>query len=132
MKVSKALSISELVEKSLALNPKGTVKIEFGNSRFDTRQMYPGGFISEGEDLIVSLVPDFTHCKAIGRGGSCGTTDTGEECCAPEAAEQPKAQLDDLAVASACAPGSVCCCSLANNNTRTTNEKKIGSMYGKQ
>src|SRR3546814_12840644 len=31
MKVSKALSIIELVEKSLALNPKGTVKIEFGH-----------------------------------------------------------------------------------------------------
>lgn len=88
MKVSKALSIIDVVEKSLPLNPKGTVKIEFGNSRFDTRQMYPGEFVSEGENLIVRLVPDFTQCKAIGRGQSCGD-----------------APLENLAVAS----GRGCC-----------------------
>ncbi|HYH55578.1 MAG TPA: DUF6428 family protein [Anseongella sp.] len=109
MKASKALSIIDVVEKSLPLNPKGTVKIEFGNSRFDTRQMYPGEFISESGNLIVNLVPDFTQCKAIGRGGSCGTTAAGEECCTPEAVEKPKVQPENLAAASGCAPGSGCC-----------------------
>src|SRR5215217_527032 len=59
MKVSKALKIVDLVEKSLPLNPNATVKIEFGNSRFDTRQMYPGEFASDGETFTVNLVPDF-------------------------------------------------------------------------
>jgi hypothetical protein len=45
MQVSKALSIIDIVEKKLPLNPNGTVKIEFGNSQFDTRQMYPAQFI---------------------------------------------------------------------------------------
>src|SRR5579862_8720371 len=41
MKVKKALSIVDIVEKMLPLDPNGTVKIEFGNSEFDTRQMFP-------------------------------------------------------------------------------------------
>lgn len=111
MQVSKALSIVKIVEKSLPLNPLGTVKIEFGNSRFDTRQMYPGEFIIEGNNLIVSLSPDFTQCKAIGRGGSCGTTDSGEECCAPvaktETAQKPKLQMVNLvSEGQTCEPGS--------------------------
>lgn len=83
MKVSKALSIVNLVEKSLPLNPLGVVKIEFGNSKFDTRQMYPLDFISEGESFTVNLTANFTQCKAITRGQSCGTTPSGEECCTP-------------------------------------------------
>ncbi|MGZ3874175.1 MAG: DUF6428 family protein, partial [Mucilaginibacter sp.] len=39
MKVEKALSIIGLVEKILPLDLDATVKIEFGNSEFDTRQM---------------------------------------------------------------------------------------------
>lgn len=114
MQVSKALSIVKLVEKSLPLNPMGTVKIEFGNSQFDTRQMYPGEFLIEGDNLIVNLIPDLTQCKAIGRGGSCGTTETGEACCAPavktENARKPKLQMLNLAGAGqSCEPGSGCC-----------------------
>lgn len=111
MQVSKALSIVKLVEKSLPLNPLGTVKIEFGNSAFDTRQMYPGEFIIEGDNLIVNLIADVTQCKAIGRGGSCGTTETGEECCAPAVKqEKPKLQMVNLAGAGqTCEPGSGCC-----------------------
>jgi hypothetical protein len=41
MQVSKALSIVDLVEKAFPLNHDGIVKIEFGNSQFDTRQMLP-------------------------------------------------------------------------------------------
>ncbi|MDQ6478070.1 DUF6428 family protein [Dyadobacter sp. LHD-138] len=81
MKVSKALSIINLVEKSLRLNPNATVKIEFGNSKFDTRQMYPGEFHTEGDSFTVNLVPDFTQCKALTRNESCGTTASGASCC---------------------------------------------------
>ncbi|KIO75428.1 hypothetical protein TH53_20880 [Pedobacter lusitanus] len=111
MQVHKALSIINLVEKSLPLNPLGIVKIEFGNSAYDTRQMYPGSITVAGENLIVDLNPDFTQCKAIGRGGSCGTTDTGEECCAPEVKNgKPKIQLYNLTGdGQSCTPDSGCC-----------------------
>lgn len=115
MQVKKALSIVELVEKSLPLNPLGIVKIEFGNSQFDTRQMYPGEITIEADNLIVNLIPDATQCKAINRGGSCGTNEEGEECCSPTTAtaistEKPKIQLINFAPdAESCTPGSGCC-----------------------
>ncbi|MFD2866852.1 DUF6428 family protein [Mucilaginibacter antarcticus] len=111
MQVEKALSIVQLVEKSLPLNPLGIVKIEFGNSAYDTRQMYPGEITIEGENLVVDLNPDFTQCKAINRGGSCGTNDAGEECCTPAVAEaKPKIQLVNLVNDNqCCTPGSGCC-----------------------
>ncbi|WP_026462028.1 DUF6428 family protein [Adhaeribacter aquaticus] len=111
MKVSKALSIIATVEKVLPLNPLGIVKIEFGNSTFATRQMYPGEFISSGENFIINLSPDSVQCKAVERGGSCGVNDKGEECCAP-VTEKKKVQLIQLPTISAntsCAPGSGCC-----------------------
>lgn len=107
MKVRKALSIIDIVEKKLPLEASGIVKIEFGNSQFDTRQMYPGIIRVEGDDLIVDLQPDYTQCKAIDRGGSCGTNDKGEECCTP--ADKP-IQMKNLAVAAnECTPGTGCC-----------------------
>ncbi|WPU95359.1 DUF6428 family protein [Mucilaginibacter sabulilitoris] len=109
MKVGKALSIIELVEKTLPLNPLATVKIEFGNSEFDTRQMFPSNITIDGDDLVVDLRPDSVQCKAIERGGSCGTTTSGEECCAP-ANEKPKVELKNLAATTACCtPGAGCC-----------------------
>ncbi len=110
MKVDKALSIIALVEKMLPLDTDATVKIEFGNSQFDTRQMFPDEFIIDGEKLIVNLTPDFVQCKAQTRGGSCGTNDKGEECCAP-VTKKPKVQLINLAVAAeaCCTPGGGCC-----------------------
>ena len=59
MKVGKALKIVDLVEKSLPLNSKAVVKIEFGNSKFDTRQMYPGEFVADNDTFTVNLVQDF-------------------------------------------------------------------------
>lgn len=114
MKVSKALSIVSVVEKLLPLNPLGVVKIEFGNSKFDTRQMYPSEFISAGDSFTVKLVADFTQCKAITRGGSCGTTPSGEECCAPAVntiAPVKKTVVLDLVGAEnqSCTPGGGCC-----------------------
>lgn len=112
MKVSKALSIIDIVEKAMSINPLATVKIEFGNSGFDTRQMYPNGFIAEGDDLVVDLRPDKTQCKAIERGGSCGTTTAeSEACCTPAKTElKPKVELKNLVAAAACCePGSGCC-----------------------
>lgn len=110
MQVKKALSIIELVESKMSLNPKGMVKIEFGNSAFDTRQMYPAEFKIDGDNLIINLTPDATQCKAISRGGSCGTTATGEECCAPAQPEKRKIELVNLAAdQNSCTPGSGCC-----------------------
>ncbi|KAA8485599.1 hypothetical protein BDE36_0372 [Arcticibacter tournemirensis] len=112
MKVGKALSIVNIVEKMLPLNPNGTVKIEFGNSEFDTRQMFPNEMIVDGTALTVDLRPDAVQCKAQTRGGSCGTNDKGEECCTPAVAEKPKVQLVNLAAAPAeacCTPGGGCC-----------------------
>ncbi|MDB4926808.1 DUF6428 family protein [Mucilaginibacter sp.] len=99
MKVNKALSIINLVEKSLPLNPLGIVKIEFGNSEFDTRQMLPNDLIIDGDSLIVDLRPDSVQCKAIDRGGNCGTP-----------AAKPVTQLKNLVAAAACCePGGGCC-----------------------
>ena len=110
MEVHKALSIVEIVENKLPLNPNGIVKIEFGNSQFDTRQMYPGELSVDGNNLVVNLVPDFTQCKAINRGGSCGTTDSGEECCAPVNTPKIKLQMINLTNdEQVCTPGSGCC-----------------------
>jgi len=98
MKVKKALTIIALVETKLPLNPLGTVKIEFGNSVFDTRQMLPNEMSIDGVDLIVDLRADSVQCKAIDRGGSCG------------APEKPKIELKNLAVsAECCTPGGGCC-----------------------
>ncbi|MDB5030508.1 DUF6428 family protein [Mucilaginibacter sp.] len=99
MKVNKALSIINLVEKSLPLNPLGIVKIEFGNTEFDTRQMLPNNLIIDGDSLIVDLRPDSVQCKAIDRGGNCGTP-----------AAKPVTQLKNLVTAAAsCEPGGGCC-----------------------
>ncbi|RYE29533.1 MAG: hypothetical protein EOP48_32565 [Sphingobacteriales bacterium] len=107
MKVSKALSIVALVEKSLPLSPNGIVKIEFGSNDFDTRQMLPNNIVANGENLIVDLRPDAVQCKAINRGGSCGTDENGNEKCVTDNKE--KVQLVNLAAAETCLPGSGCC-----------------------
>lgn len=109
MLVDKALSIINLVEKTLPLNPLATVKIEFGNSAFDTRQMHPNQVMVDGNNLIINLQPDTVQCKAIERGGSCGTTTSGEECCTPATAKS-KIELKNLAAATdCCTPGGGCC-----------------------
>lgn len=99
MKVKKAISIIEVVEKVLPLDINAVVKIEFGNSEFDTRQMQPNGFIIDGENLVIDLRPDTVQCKAIERGGSCGTP------------EKQKVELKNLvgSEAACCVPGGGCC-----------------------
>lgn len=111
MQVNKALSIIELVEKTLPLNPFATVKVEFGNSRFDTRQMYPAEILVQGDNLVVDLTPDFTQCKAISRGGSCNTDDRAEVCCPTvETEAKPRLSLKNLVPdKQLCTPGSGCC-----------------------
>jgi hypothetical protein len=114
MQVSKALSIIDLVEKSLSLNPLGIVKIEFGNSQFDTRQMYPSEFVLAGDYFVVNLAADVTQCKAINRSGSCGTDSATETCCSTKphttAAEPQILVLESADGDSACCtPGSGCC-----------------------
>jgi uncharacterized protein YbjQ (UPF0145 family) len=110
MKVDKALSIIDLVEKALPLNGDAIVKIEFGNTQFDTRQMLPKNIMAIGDNLIVDLRPDAVQCKAIERGDSCGTNSKGEECCTPVVEVKPKIQMQNLAEnATRCTPGSGCC-----------------------
>lgn len=83
------------LERSLTLNPLAVVKIEFGNSAFDTRQTFPGEIRVGNDALMVDLRPDQVQCKAIGRSGSCGTTETGEECCSPSPSEKPEGRADN-------------------------------------
>lgn len=112
MKVSKALSIIDLVEKLLPLDPFATVKVEFGSSDFDTRQMLPNNLTADSETLIIDLSPDTVQCKAQTRGGSCGTGKNDEECCTPTSmAKKPKIKLANLTAGStnSCTPGSGCC-----------------------
>ena len=107
MKVGKALKIVNLVEKMLPLDPNATVKIEFGNSKFDTRQMYPGEFVAGDEAFTVNLVPDFTQCKALTRNQSCGTSLPEASCCAPAPVKEKLALVTNDGVC--CQPGSGCC-----------------------
>ncbi|WP_207531848.1 DUF6428 family protein [Desertivirga arenae] len=109
MKASKALSIVELVEKAIELNPSAEVKVEFGNSKFDTRQMFPSEVIVQGENLIVNLKADTVQCKALGRNQTCGAPDTEEACCSSTTEKKPKITLKNLATADCCTPGSGCC-----------------------
>jgi hypothetical protein len=95
MQVSKAISIIDLVEKTLPLNQNSIVKIEFGNNLFETRQMLPQDFEIINDEIIVKLVADKTQCKAIGRGESCGTS-------------KPKVKINDIQNSS-CSPESGCC-----------------------
>lgn len=107
MQVNKALSIISMVEKSLPLHPDAIVKIEFGNTAFETRQLYPQQFEVGGEDLIINLSPDFTQCKALSRGDTCGPK---ADSVKPAANSVPKIEMYNAeGEGSSCAPGSGCC-----------------------
>jgi len=105
MQVEKALEIVNLVEKLLPLNPDAIVKIEFGNSTFDTRQMYPGELLAEGGSFIINLVPDFTQCKALSRNQSCGTVTADASACG-QVSEKKEFEYIQPAV---CKPDTGCC-----------------------
>jgi len=105
MLAEKALSIIKIVENVIKIDEEAIVKIEFGNSVFDTRQMYPSDFMVQDDSFTVKLSPDHTQCKAIGRGESCGTS--ADDCCADESAAKPVVKLKNLAVSSCC--GTDCC-----------------------
>lgn len=112
MKVGKALSIVELVENLMPIDPMGTVKIEFGNSEFDTRQMFPNGISVDGDNLTVNLKPEAVQCKAINRGGSCGIAGNNTDCCSlDENMSKSKLQFVNLTPNSATCrtPGDGCC-----------------------
>jgi hypothetical protein len=109
MKARKALSIVDLVEKAIQLDPLAEVKVEFGNSRFDTRQMFPSNIAAEGENLVVNLKADSVQCKALGRDQTCGTSDNEEVCCSPQVEQKPKIELKNLIAEGCCTPGAGCC-----------------------
>lgn len=98
MKVRKALSIIDIVEKKLALNPSAIVKIEFGNADFDTRQLHPAEMVVTDDELTINLTPGKVQCKAVDRGGSCDTP-----------AGKTKVELKNLANTACCTPGGGCC-----------------------
>lgn len=106
MTVAKALSIVDLVERQLPLNPNGIVKIEFGNTAFDTRLMYPSAMTIEGEDLIVTLSQSFTECKALSRGSSCGIAQNKTTNNSTPGSLNSGTASDNT---SACTPGAACC-----------------------
>ncbi|RAK02733.1 hypothetical protein LX87_00853 [Larkinella arboricola] len=95
MKVSKALSIINRVESVLPLNPLATVKLEYGNTQFDARQLYPSAFTADDDTFTVRLTPDVTQCKAEDRGESCGVA--------------PVKTVENRPQVSACQPGTGCC-----------------------
>lgn len=64
MKVNKALSIINIVEAKLTLDPENMVKIEYGNADFETRQMLVNNVTKDNSNLIINLVSDTTQCKA--------------------------------------------------------------------
>ncbi|WP_207420393.1 DUF6428 family protein [Desertivirga brevis] len=109
MTASKAMSIIDLVEKAIVLDPLAELKVEFGNSRFDTRQMFPFSIAAEGENLIVNLQADSVQCKALGRNQTCGTPNGEEVCCSPQVVEKPKIELKNLVAERCCTPGAGCC-----------------------
>jgi hypothetical protein len=94
--VRKALAIIDVVEKVLPLDDASTIKIEFGNAGFDTRHLFPAEFITDGENLVIDLQPDFVQCKAVERSGSCGPV-------------KQKVELKNLSATACCTPGSGCC-----------------------
>lgn len=107
MQVDKALAIISLVESTLPLTERAITKIEYGNAYFPTRQMYPVDVTISGPNLVVNLYAGETQCKAINRGGSCNTSDTGEECCEP--VKKAKNNMVNLATGINCTPGGGCC-----------------------
>lgn len=95
MQAKKALSIINLVEQAMPLNPLAIVKIEFGNEQYAMRQLFPAGLRLAGDDLIVDLNPGKSECKAIGRGDSCGII--------------PKIEMFNVTDGNTCSPDSGCC-----------------------
>jgi hypothetical protein len=107
MQVHKALKIVDIVAEKLPLNPEAIVKIEFGNSRFDTRQMYPGNFEITEDNLTIYLEPYFTQCKAINRGDQCNIIPGAS---GGNAATFIQTEMNTDSKASACGtPDSGCC-----------------------
>lgn len=103
MKVLKAIGIINQVEKSLHLSADAIVKIEFGNAKFDTRQLLSGNILADNEDLIVDLRPDTVQCKAIERGGNCVNENAATT-------SKPTVMVVNTEIAGkSCKPGSGCC-----------------------
>jgi hypothetical protein len=73
MQISKALSIIQLVESKILIDPESTVKIEFGNNQKTVSQMIPESLEVQGDELTIRLVSDSTGCKPslTGKGNAC-------------------------------------------------------------
>jgi len=101
MSAGKAMKIIDLVEKSLSIHPEAPVKIEYGAADFATQQMPVEAISQDAGELRIVLLGDKTQCKAIDRGGVCGTE------------TKPKIQLATIGASAesgaCCTPESGCC-----------------------
>lgn len=91
MKAEKALKIIDQVETVIALHPQATVKIEYGNPEFGTRQMDVNSIRQEQDNLLIYLRDTPTQCKASDVCGKpkekvkLSALSEKEICCSPEA-----------------------------------------------
>lgn len=90
MTVYKALSILKKVGRMRNYDPQSETKIEYGNDRFHTAQLFLNDYDMNEKQLIVKLDVAPTDCKAK---ETCGVPETQTETFAAEG----------------CAPGSSCC-----------------------
>ncbi|MCK0130182.1 DUF6428 family protein [Flavobacteriaceae bacterium F08102] len=91
MKVDKALSILEVVNKKQALRYENVVKFEYSNAHFHTATLHVVDLRTDEHRVIVKLQIEDTRCKAL------------DVCCPPI----EKGGINEAK--EACSPGSGCC-----------------------
>jgi len=91
MKVEKALSILEVVNKKQALRLENVVKFEYSNAHFHTATLHVVAIKEVDDKLVVSLRVEDTRCKA------------------PDVCGQPKIKVAIGEREESCTPGSGCC-----------------------
>lgn len=91
----KFLQITSTVEALMPLDGHLPVKIEFGNTEHETRQVAIASVTTNERELLFTTAPELPQCKALDRGESCGPI-------------KPKIKLSDLQN-KGCTPSSGCC-----------------------
>ncbi len=60
----KALSILKKVNRIKPMEPSAEVKFEYGNENFHTTQLFVNDYKTQNKNLIITLAPNKTTCKA--------------------------------------------------------------------
>lgn len=86
MSANKASSILNRVDQMRSYDRDAEVKIEYSNDRFHTAQLFINDFELNGNELLIKLTVEKTHCKAK---EDCGVKETAtmvaeESCCETE------------------------------------------------